>query len=54
MLLQVQGSHKTKSEVHDNVKTGSMVKHSYKARSEVHSGATAGARRSQGEVRGAR
>ena len=53
MLLQVQGSHKTKSEGYDSVKAGSIVKHSHKSRLEVHSSVTAGARRSQGEVRGA-
>ena len=53
MLLQVQGSHKTKSKGYDSVKAGSMVKHSYKSRLEVHRSVTAGARRSQGEVRGA-
>ena len=40
LLLQVQGSHKTKSEGHDSVKTGSVVKYSYKSsksRLEVHS-----------------
>ena len=53
LLLQVQGSHKTKSEGHDSVKTGSVVKYSYKSsksRLEVHSRATVNARRSQGEV----
>ena len=48
----MQASHKTKSEGHDIVKTGSVVKHSYKSRLEVHSSATASARRSQSEVRG--
>ena len=51
LLLQVQGSHKTKSKGHDCVKTGSVVKHSYKSRLEVHSSATVNARRSQDEVR---
>ena len=41
----------TTSEGYDSVKTGSMVKHSYNSRLEVHSSATAGARRSQAEVR---
>ena len=41
--LQVQGSDKTKLEVHGSVITQLSVKNSYKIRREVHSSATAGA-----------
>ena len=44
MPLQVQGSDKTKLEVHGSVKTWLRVKDSYQIRREVHSSATAGAR----------
>ena len=42
--LQVQGSDKTKLEVHGGVRAQLRVKNSYKIRREVHSNATAGAR----------
>ena len=42
--LQVQGSDKTKLEVHGSVRAQLRVKHSYKIRREVHSSAGAGAR----------
>ena len=44
MLLQVQGSDKTKLDVHGRVRAWLNVKNSYKIRREVHSSATAGAR----------
>ena len=44
MSLQVQGSDKTKYEVHGSVRARLKVKNSYKIRQEVHSSATAGAR----------
>ena len=44
MPLQVQGSDKTKLEVHGSVRAWLKVKNSYKIRQEVHSSATAGAR----------
>ena len=44
MSLQVQGSDKTKLEVHCSVRAQFKVKNSYKIRQEVHSSATAGAR----------
>ena len=42
--LQVQGSDKTKLEVHGSVRAQLRVKNSYKIRREVHDSATAGAR----------
>ena len=42
--LQVQGSDKTKLEVHGSVRARLQVTNSYKIRQEVHSSATAGAR----------
>ena len=42
--LQVQGSDKTKLEVHGSVRALVKVKNSYKIRQEVHNSATAGAR----------
>ena len=42
--LQVQGSDKTKLEVHESVRAQLRVMISYKIRREVHSSATAGAR----------
>ena len=42
--LQVQGSDKTKLEVHGSVIARLKVKNNYKIRQEVHSSATAGAR----------
>ena len=44
MPLQVQGSDKTKLEVHGSVRAQLRVKNSYKIRREVHSSATAGTR----------
>ena len=44
MPLQVQGSDKTKLEVHGSVRVWLKVKNCYKIRREVHSSATAGAR----------
>ena len=44
MPLQVQGSDKTKLEVHGSIRAWLKVKNSYKIRQEVHSSATAGAR----------
>ena len=44
MPLQVQGSDKTKLEVHSSVRAWLKVKNSYKIRREVHSSVTAGAR----------
>ena len=44
MPLQVQGSDKTKLEVHSSVRTRLKVKNRYKIRRGVHSSATAGAR----------
>ena len=44
MPLQVQGSDKTKLEVHGRVRAQLRVKNSYKIRREVHDSATAGAR----------
>ena len=44
MPLQVQGSDKTKLEVHGSVRVPLKFKHSYRIRREVHSSATAGAR----------
>ena len=44
MQLQVQGSDKTKLEVHGSVKEQLRVKNSYNIRQQVHSNATAGAR----------
>ena len=44
MSLQVQGSDKTKLEVHSSVRAWLRVKDSYQIRREVHSSATAGAR----------
>ena len=44
MQLQVQGSDKTKLEVHGGVRAQLRVENSYKIRREVHSSATAGAR----------
>ena len=44
MPLQVQGSKKTKFEVHGSVRAGLKVKNSYQIMQEVHSSATAGAR----------
>ena len=44
MPLQVQGSDKTKLEVHGSVTAKLRVKNSYKIWREVHSSATAGAR----------
>ena len=43
MPLQVQGSDKTKLEVHGSVRVWLKVKNCYKIRREVHSIATAGA-----------
>ena len=43
--LQVQGSDKTKSEVHSSVRAELRVKNSYKIRREVHSNATTAARK---------
>ena len=45
MPLQVQGSDKTKLEVHGNVRAWLRFTNSYKIRQEVHCSATAGARR---------
>ena len=42
--LQVQGSDKTKLEVHDSVRAWLKAKNSYNIRREVYSSATAGAR----------
>ena len=42
--LHVQGSDKTKPEVHGSVRARLKVKNSYKIRREVHSTASAGAR----------
>ena len=42
MPLQVQGSDKTKSEVHDSVRARLKVINCYKIRQEVHISATAG------------
>ena len=42
--LQVQGSDKTKVEVHGSVRAQLTVKNNYKIRREVHCSATAGAR----------
>ena len=53
MSLQLQGSDKTKLEVHGSVRVWLKVKNSYKIRQEVHSSATAGARQCQNEVRSA-
>ena len=47
MPLQVQGSDKTKLEMHGSVKTLLKVNLSYKIRREVHTSDTAGARRRQ-------
>ena len=44
MTLQVQGSDKTKLEVHGSVRGQLRVKNSYQIKREVHSSATAGAR----------
>ena len=44
MPLQVQGSNKTKLEVHSSVRAELRVKNCFKIRREVHSSATAGAR----------
>ena len=44
MPLQVQGSDKTKLEVHGSVRAWLKVKTSYKIRREVHSSDTASAR----------
>ena len=44
MPLQVQGSDKTKLEVHGSVTAKLRVKNSYNIRREVHGSATAGAR----------
>ena len=44
MPLQVQGSDKTKSEVHGSVRARLKVKNCYKIRQKVQSSATAGAR----------
>ena len=44
MPLHVQGSDKTKPEVHGIVRARLKVKNSYKIRREVHSTASAGAR----------
>ena len=44
MPLQVQGSDKTKLEVHGSVRAQLRVMISYNIRQEVHSSATAGAR----------
>ena len=44
MPLQVQGSDKTKLEVHSSVRARLKVKNIYKIRREVHSSATAGAK----------
>ena len=53
MPLQVQGSDKTKLEVHGSVRALLKAKNSYKVRRKVHSSATAGARQWQNEVRSA-
>ena len=53
MPLQVQGSDKTKLEVHGSVRARFKITDSYKIRQEVHSSATAGARECPNEVRGA-
>ena len=53
MSLQVQGSDKTKLEVHDSVRARFKIKNSYKIRREVHASATAGARQRRYKVRGA-
>ena len=53
MPLQVQGSDKTKLEVHGTVRARFKITDSYKIMQEVHSSATAGARERQNEVRGA-
>ena len=42
--MQVQGSDKTKLEVHGSVRGRFKVTNSYKIRQEVHSSATAGVR----------
>ena len=47
MPLQVQGSDKTKLEVHSSVRAQFKFKNSYKIRREVHSMATTGARQWQ-------
>ena len=44
MPLHLQGSDKTKLEVHGSVRAWVKVKNSYKIRREVHSTASAGAR----------
>ena len=44
MPLQVQGSDKTKLEVHGSVRVWLKIKNCYKIRQKVHSSATAGAR----------
>ena len=44
VLLHVQGSDKTKLEVHGSVKARLKVTNSYKISQEVHSSVTAGAR----------
>ena len=44
MPLQVQGSDRTKLEVHGSVIAWLKIKNSYKIRREVHSRETAGAR----------
>ena len=44
MPVQVQGSDKTKLEVHDSVRAQLRVMVSYNIKREVHSSATAGAR----------
>ena len=44
MSLQVQGSDKTKLEVHGSVRVWLKVKNSYQIKQEVHSNVTAGAR----------
>ena len=53
MPVQVQGSDKTKLEVHDSVRAQLRVMVSYNIKREVHSSATAGARQRQNGVRSA-
>ena len=52
MPLQVQGSDKTKLEVHGSVIVRFKITNSYRIREKVHSIAAVGARQWQIEVRG--
>ena len=52
MPLQVQGSDKTKLEVHGSVRARFKITNSYKFRQKVHSSVAAGARQWQFKVRG--